>query len=515
MSSTELDASLKKVAKGSGLIFIGTFAGMLLGFSCRIVRIRYITTSEYGLYTLSLAVVGILVAVASVGFTEGVPRYISLFRGKRDNGRIWGTIQASLQITFILGVVFSIITFFSARYISSLFSSPNLASAIRIISCAIPFTVITSILISIFRGFEDVKPKIYFQNILPGLINLILLGLVILFGWSFKGVLYAYLFSSVFIAVTLFIYAVKRLPSSFVKEKALSVKKDLFCFSFPLLISSFSGLILVWTDTLLLGYFKTPAIVGLYNAALPLAQNISLILVSVVFIYLPIASYYCSKKMLNDLKSLYAVITKWIFLLTLPLFLVLFLTPQATLHLLFGAKYIAAANTLQILSLGFFVHTFLGPNGMTLIALGRTKFVMFSSITSAISNVILNIILIPRFGLEGAAFASAISLSAANLMASIWLFKISRIHPFVWNYLKPVGLSLGFAFLMSKASNYLFLTSYQFIPLLFIIFLFLSLLSLLATKSVSREDMMLLVTVEGKIGMGNIISKRMGNFYRS
>lgn len=512
MSSTELDISLKKVAKSSGIILIGTFAGMFLGLFCRIIRIRYITTSEYGLFTLSLTIVNILATVALVGFAEGVPRYISYFRGKRDVRRIWGTVHASQQITFILSVVLSIVTFLSAKYISSLFHLHSLIPVIRLMSFVIPFTVITNILISIFRGFEEVKPKIYFQNIFSGVINLILLGIVILFGCSFKGVVYAYLLSSVFIAVILYIYTAKKLPKYVVKKETFPVRKDLFLFSFPLLIASFLGLILTWTDTLLLGYFKTPEMVGLYNAARPLSQYISLILASVVFLYSPVASYLYSKNLLADLKNLYAVITKWLFILTLPLFLILFLSPQPTLRLLFGARYIGAAETLQILSLGFFVHTFLGPNGMTLIALGRTKFMMFSSIISAILNIMLNIMLIPKFGIEGAAIASAVSLCVANLMVSFWLFRISRIHPFVWNYLKPIGLSLSLTFFLSKATNNFLIINYQFLPVFFVILLFLSLFSILITKSVDREDMMLLEAIEQKIGIGDIISKRMNKF---
>ena len=191
-----------------------------------------------------------------------------------------------------------------------------------------------------------------------------------------------------------------------------------------------------WADTLMLGVFKTSVEVGIYSAARPLAGGIAFPLASLLLIYMPVISRLYGKGMLNEVRRNYLILTKWICLATLPLFLILFLFPEIVLNFLYGPDYILSANVLRILSLGFIVHNFVGPSGSTLVAMGHPRFIMFASLVAAILNIGLNVILIPSFGIVGAAIASASALIILNLI-KIWkLHSISRIQPLSKNLIK-------------------------------------------------------------------------------
>ncbi len=95
------------------------------------------------------------------------------------------------------------------------------------------------------------------------------------------------------------------------------------------------------------------------------------------------------------MKRVYQVLTKWIFLLTLPLFSIMFIFPEVTISFLFGEKYVSAAPALQVLSLGFMFHALLGLNGMTLIVICKSKLNMIGDTFAVLSNVALNLVLIP------------------------------------------------------------------------------------------------------------------------
>ena len=84
--------SLQKIAKGTGIIFTGTIIGMLLGFVGRIILVRYITQTEYGIYCLALVIISIFVTISTLGVQEGSTRYIAYFRGRR---RIKACLRAS------------------------------------------------------------------------------------------------------------------------------------------------------------------------------------------------------------------------------------------------------------------------------------------------------------------------------------------------------------------------------------------------------------------------------------
>jgi O-antigen/teichoic acid export membrane protein len=262
------------------------------------------------------------------------------------------------------------------------------------------------------------------------------------------------------------------------------------------------NMIISWTDTLMLGYFKTAEVVGLYNAANPLAQLISVPLAALALIYIPIATGLYSKNLMAELRRNYTILTKWIVFLTLPIFLVLCLFPEAVLNLLFGSTYIAAAPALRILSFGFIISTLLGPNGNTLMALGESRFLMWSALAAAIVNVLLNIVLIPPMGIVGAAVASLVSLGVANIIYSVKLYSLCRAQPLSKNLLKPVIASIALVALFHFIAGSFLTVTWWVLALLFILYYAIYGIATLLTRSFDREDAALLL----EIGKGSGIN---------
>jgi len=94
-----LDVSLRKIAKGAGIGFTGTFIGTAFGYLSRMIIARFLGgASDYGLGCLAFAGVSIAVSLSLVGLPAGVTRYVSFYKGKGDKGRIKGTIISSLKI---------------------------------------------------------------------------------------------------------------------------------------------------------------------------------------------------------------------------------------------------------------------------------------------------------------------------------------------------------------------------------------------------------------------------------
>jgi O-antigen/teichoic acid export membrane protein len=514
-----VNQSLQKIAKGTGIIFIGTIIGMLLGFVGRIIIVRYITQSEYGIFSLALVLTSIFVTISTLGLQQGSTRYIAYFRGKKEEGKVRGVISSSIKIALIASIIFSLILFLSSDVISTnILHSSELSIPLKIFSVAIPFTVLMGIFASLFRGFDKVEPNVYFQNILRSVIYLSFLAGAILLGLSFIGVLYAYLASIAITCIAFAMYVIKKLPLSTFSVKKRDdadtainpIGKELLFFSIPLLVSNILTTFMHQLDTLMLGYFKTSDIVGLYNGALPLASTIlPLPLYAVGFIYTPIVSKLYSQKAFEEMKQIYTVLTKWIFSATLPLFLILFLFPEIVLNFLFGSDYVQAGVALQLLSLGFIIHAFLGSNGSTLLVMGKTRFIMTASLVCVTLNLILNLMLIPPFGIVGAAIATASSLGLSNILLSTKLYLSSGIHPFTKNYLKPIIASCILISLIYGLSKTFFTITFWHLPILFVIFIFAYGLSLLLTKSFDKEDIQMLLIIEKRTGIDVAPIKRL------
>jgi len=418
-------------------------------------------------------------------------------------------VFSSLGFTLIASILLALVLFFASDILSTrVFDEPELSTPLKIFSAAIPFFVLTGMLITIFRGFDRVDVKVYFQDILHGALFLLLLGGVILLSLPFLGVIYASLAATAITCIALAIYTIRKPPLPMKGgESASPMRKELLLFSLPLLGSAMLAMIILWTDTIMLGYFKTASDVGLYNGALPLARLIPIPLTSMAFIYVPVISQLHARGLVDEMKRSYQVLTKWIFVLSFPLFLLLLLFPVTTLNFLFGYQYAEAAQALRILSFGLMLHTFVGANTMTLMVVGRTRLIMWASLLGAALNVALNATLIPLLGITGAAIASMVSYFAINSFCSIKLYQLYKIHPFTRNYLKPVIASGIIIFIIYMLFTSLFTIQFWMLPPFFVLFLAIYGLSLLLTKSFDNEDISLLLAIEKRTGMDATLIK--------
>ena len=503
--------SLKKMAVGTSIILIGTIVSMLFEFLSRILIIRSTSTAEYGIFSLALVVLNIAVIVATLGLQDGATRQIAYYRGRDDHERVYSTVVSSLELTAVAGIVSAIVMYATAGLVADVFNMPQLGGVIRIFAIGVPFFAAIRVLVAVYRGFDSVKERVYFNDLMQFTLRIVLLVVVVYLGLSVEWVIFAYLVPIVVTGILFARYAVRKFPA--VKTSFVPVRWELLVLSVPLLINGVLNQFMAWTDTLMLGYYKTAEIVGLYNGAVPVAQMISVILVSMTFMYVPIISKLYSKGKMEEMKRSYAVLTKWVFSATLPGFFLVFLFPSAVLTVLFGAEYSASAVALQILALGFFVHTFLGPNGMTMIAIGKTRVLMWFSGISVVVNVVLNVLLIPQFGMAGAAVASVATITTANILTSLKIYQYSGIHAFTWNYIKPVAVAVVLCGGFYYATGGVVAASIVNLIMLFVLFVVMYAVALVVTKSIDHEDAQMLLQVEKRCGVNlTPLKKLIGKF---
>jgi O-antigen/teichoic acid export membrane protein len=515
--SQALNDSLVRITKGTGIGFIGSLAALFFAFIGRVLVARHVTAGDYGVYSLAVVILYICAIVANLGLQQGATRSIAYARGKNDSERVQKLIPASVQIGLLAGISLGIIIFLTSDTIASkVFHDAALGFPLKILAIGIPFFTLMHVFVSIFRGFGDVKPMVYFRDILRPLLFPLLLLPIIFLNLAFTDIYYAYLASYVISCAALIVYTVKRLPFPVgfrTKLSANPAARGLLLFSLPLLGVAVLHLVISWTDTLMLGGLKSSTDVGLYNAAYPLAGFILSPLGAMLLIYMPVASELYAQGSIPEMKRNFSILTKWLCSATLPLFLILFLFPETVLGFLFGASYVPAATALRILSVGFIISNFLGPNGATLVAMGEVRFVMWTTLAAAVVNVGLNIVLIPPLGIEGAAIASLASIICNNLMGVWKLYSLTRAQPLSKNLLKPTLTSLALVFLFQFIFGNLVTVVWWMLPLLFILYYGIYGLAILLTRSFDKEDIAMLLAMEKRARVNLSFVKRiLGRF---
>jgi len=516
--SESVKSSLKTAAKGTTLVFTGMLVRQVFWFVTRLLLVRNLSKEDLGIYSLIIAMVSILSLLASVGLWQGSTRYISILsgEGRKDDADV--VHRSSLVIGVIASAGTCALMFLLSGALSRyVFFKPELSLPLMVISFFIPAYVMAMIIGSVLRGYGSISPTVYFIDIGQPFFFLVLLCLIFFFGLSFMSIIYAYVLSTIVACALIAYYGSRKAGTgSFPVTGGNNYVRELLKFSIPVLSIDVMFLLFRWVDTLTLGRYGTAEEIGVYSVAVSLAVLLNLPLVALGFVYMPIAGELYAKKRLPDLARTYQVLTKWVFSLTLPLFFILAFFPGMTITFLFGDRFGESVLPLRILSLGYLFTTFMGTNSILLLVFGLSKAVMKVSVAGALLDVLLNYVLIKRFGLgiAGASIATSVSLIAVSFGYSFVLYRHSRIHPLSSRYLKPAIGSAIIGMVIYAAAKSLPLYGWM-LPVYFVLYISGYIASLIFTRSLDDEDFMLFDEILKRVGVDKeVASKVMGKIHK-
>lgn len=190
--------------------------------------------------------------------------------------------------------------------------------------------------------------------------------------------------------------------------------------SLPLLVVSAANLAMSWTDILVLGIWSDPQQVGIYGISARLAGTTSFILIAANSVVAPRLAVAFANKNHERLAYLAQRSVFWTSIAVLPLVAFLLAFPTLVLQI-FGKSFQDGTWVVRILALGQLISVSLGPVGYLLVMTGREKHLRNATVIGALSNLAGNLILVPFFGIIGAATATAFSLAVMKVLAWFWV----------------------------------------------------------------------------------------------
>lgn len=423
-TETSINDEVTALLSSTVLILLGIFlssAGTLIE---RILVARLFTPAKYGEVTMGLAIMTIGSTISLVGINQGVSRYLSRADDDAERRGIWAT---GFLVSALISLVVTTAFLFGSGFIAELlFSQPESLSLLRLFVLCIPLTTLLTVGISALRGMENTQYKLLVKNIFyPASRILLFVGFVFV-GWEIQSIGYAYLVTA-FLSLVATHLLLNRLYD-IVGRFTLQTRK-LVSYSAPLVVTTLLAVLLTRTDTLMVGYFHSSEAVGIYNVAYPLSNSLLMVINAFGYLYFPLTSRLDSDDRRSDITQIYELTTKWGFFITLPAFLAFTVFPGDVIRIFFGESYTAGATALAILSIGFFTSAAAGRNRETLSALGYTREILVVEVTTLGSNIVLNLFLIPAYGVFGAAVASCLSYVYRNLALNVILKIRSGITP--------------------------------------------------------------------------------------
>lgn len=447
-NDNDFESSLKIIAKGSIIVLIGFIFSKIFTYGLKITLARYFGPEVYGLFTLAVMIVLFFVYFFAFGIPEGLLRFTSLYRGKSETNKINFISKYSILLLFISGTIGGIILFSLSEIISlNIFHNENLIIFLKGFSIIIPFYICFNLLLSLLRAYEKMASYSFLLNILQPGTNLFFLLILIFLGYKKNPIIFSYLLSFLIAFFASYLICKSALFKNF-DNKTLSKKSkkeisiSLLSYSWPLVFSGIISNIFNWTDSFIIGYFNTVSDVGYYNVATTFANLFSLVPAIIISIFYPLAVKEFSNNKLDLIKDLSKQITKWILIINLPVLIILILFPGAIINILFGSNYLIASNALKVLSVGMFIMSVLTISVDLISMKGKSKIILTNIIFVSILNFIFNLILVPRYGIDGAAFSTATSIIILGILLTVESRYFLSIVPLKIKMLKIILLSI-------------------------------------------------------------------------
>ncbi len=507
--NAETEKHLKTVAKGAGLVFFGLAFSKVLTYFYRLIIARYYGPGDYGLISIGLSVITVLITILILGMDSGMVRFIPEYRTKNDDKRVKGTILKPIKISLPLSIVMAVLIFILSPYMASIFAKGDavtqagLTTIFQIFSVTLPFSVLYNLLLAASRGFQRVDYQVYTDNVFYSIVLVVSLALFSVFGLGIGGIVLSYALTVVASCLLIFYFFNRRIFRIFSETKPIPENRKLLGYVFPLFIGGMAGIIMSSFDTIFLGIFKTATDVGIYNAALPTAKFILVFSGAFGALFVPIMIEYRTKKMKQEILTIYRTTTKWIFFFGLPFALLLLFFSRNVLNVLFGPEYVSSSIALSILGIAFFIQSFLVTSTSMLHAIDKTKYTMIDMLLACFVGFALNIILIPQYGIFGAALATSLSLILYVLMDSIFAWKFTRMNPFDFKaFLKSIIAGIISMLFVLFIYRYIGMPSSALTLLpLFLLFLFVYSMLVLVFRTLDKNDIFILSEIEKKSGI--------------
>lgn len=420
--SRQLGASLDLIAKSSVIVFLGIAVSKALTYVYRILIARSFDPEVYGLFALALMVVSIALMIAGIGLPDGLLRYLAFYRGKKRYRQISYLFRSAFAATLMTSLIIAILLYMLAETISlRIFHNSLLIPFIRFFSITIPFSVLASILLSTLLAFEKVAWNSFLNNFLQNFVKVMLLVIFIFLGLKIDAVIISYVMSAVLLFVAAY-FVTRRLVPIVYRRQSLAAKekskviREVLAYSWPIIFLGAIYTLFNWTDSFVIGYFMTARDVGFYNAAFTLLALFGIAPEIFKQLFFPLIVKEFSRKNMLMIRELSQQVSKWIFILNVPLFLMFFTFPGVIINVVFGKEYLAAEGVLRILAVGGLLSSLSAMLTNLLSMKGKSRLILANTIFISLLDLVMNIILVPKYGLYGAAVSTTFNLILLNVI---------------------------------------------------------------------------------------------------
>ncbi|TYP95630.1 Membrane protein involved in the export of O-antigen and teichoic acid [Fodinibius salinus] len=388
------------------------------------VVINYLIAQFYGAEAVGrYAIIQSFLAISCI-FSEGglrtsLVRLIPEYAAKFSKAVSFKIYKKSHLLLLLFSITVSLCLFLFLEPLKSLlFNTPGeeITIVLYLAIGVILFRSLRNINIETFRALGEIKRYSFFKAI-PNFLELVLfLFISFIFTANINIPIYAHLLSLFIMGILFFLLGYYSFPEDSSNDDQHDISyKSIFNVSVPLFLVTTMNVVIAQTDILMLGFFMDEADVGIYHIVYKIGILTIFVLSAISSIAAPKFSQLYHDDKIEELEKSATQTTKLIFFTTLPIVIVLILFGEFILSF-FGSEFVVGYQPLLILLVGQFINSVTGPVGYLLSMSEYQNMVRNTTIIAGFSNILFNALLIPLWGIIGAAIATGSSLAMKNLI---------------------------------------------------------------------------------------------------
>lgn len=411
--SRDTDQALRDIVKGASIVYTGLVLEIAIAFLAQWLAAKHLSISGFGGVTTGLAVLNVGAIVGSLGFGSGLTRYLPRLN---DEG---GTalVRSSLLLAAPAGLVIGGLVTLNAGFVASVvFGDPTVAPSLRVFGAAIPAATVLTVAVGAIRGAKQSTYRVYVENVVRPITRFGLVILAVVLGLGQFGFATAYGIPYIVGAVVAIALAFRSFGApalGAVSDRELL--GDVTRYSLPFVFSDAASFIYRSADIFLILYFLDSGSVGIYGVAYAVARLLLMFSTAFDFLGTPVASELEAGKGIGEAISVHRSMLRWLVILSIPALVPFLFFPGTFVAEVYRPRYAAGGTALAILAAGFTVHNVLGPNVGLLEAMGHSQLIAINTVAAAVTNVVLNVVLIPGITLPGGFVVPALGIEGAAI----------------------------------------------------------------------------------------------------
>ena len=436
--------NLRTVARGGTLNLVGAVTNGVLGFLLTVVLAQGLSREQLGAFFVSIALFQILANTAELGADTGFVRIIARYRALGRVHDLRRTIAIGLWPVLAIAVAFGVAVWAYAPELSNVFAKQApprlLVPYLRVLGPLVPAAAAFTVVLAATRGFGSMRPTVVLDKFVRAGLQVALevpVVLVLSLGGTAVALAWGGPFAVGLALALVWLFALLRkaerskpVGDPVAAEVATrELASEFWRFTAPRSFAGFFQVGILWLDTLLIGALQSAGDAGAYGAATRYITVGTFANLAVIQVLGPKLSELLAHHDRPGAQHVYQVATSWLMMLIWPFYLTLVVFAPALLGIL-NQNSSDTQAVLVILGLTMLVATGIGPVDVVLLMGGKSSYNLINTIAALSANVALNLLLIPRLGIVGAAIAWSVSILINNLAPLAQVWAMLRIHPF-------------------------------------------------------------------------------------